>query len=161
MEVEVKYSEALIRKATIRFWVRFIAWDGFLAVAVLAMTVAYLAISGDRTWVIGFLGGLLLLVVVIGGAVYFTYLRRALAALRQMPSQTAIFSFDDKGVSCRSDLGSSQLNWSAIVKLWRFNEVWLLFVSKGVYMTLPTDCLTDETRQLILTKLAACGSKVV
>jgi hypothetical protein len=78
-----------------------------------------------------------------------------------MSDPSAIFTFTDAGVSAKTDLGSSELNWRCITKVWMFPEAWLLFVDKGLYITVPTAGLPDQARELIRNKVGACGGKVV
>ena len=153
LQITVKYSAALIKTTTARFWLKFIGWDGFLAFGILAAISAYLVYIGDRSWQVGLFGGLLLICVVLAATIYLTYLRRSMAVFKQMPNPTATFTFDQTGLSYITDVGSSQLKWTAIVKIWRFPEAWLLFVSKGMYITLPVDGLTDDIQQLIIAKI--------
>lgn len=161
MEIRAQYNEALIGIATKRFWVRFIGWHGFLVVGILAASVAYLLlVEGASALAIGF-SGVLGLAIFVGSSVYFVYRNRALATFRRMEKPEAIIGLDPEGISTRSDLGGGDLKWRAITKVWVFPEVWLLFVSKGMYITIPTDSMTPDAQSFIREKVEEHGGRVV
>ena len=161
MEIRVRYSEALIKRITRRFWVRFIGWHGFAAVGLMSAALAYLVAVGDRSWYVPAFGAVLAVGVFVGTAVYFVYRQRAMSTLQRMADPTAIFTFSDSGFSSRSELGGGDLSWRAVTQVWAFPEAWLLFVSKGIYVTIPTESLPEGTRQLIRAKVREQGGKVV
>ena len=161
VEIHAQYNEALIGIATKRFWVRFIGWHGFLVVGILAAYVAYLlVVEGASAIAIG-LSGVLGLATFVGSAVYFVYRNRALATFRRMGKPEAMFSLGPEGISSRSDLGGGDLKWRGITQVWVFPEVWLLFVSKGVYFTIPTDSMTPDAQSFIREKVEEHGGRVV
>jgi hypothetical protein len=53
----------------------------------------------------------------------------------------------------KSGLGKVELPWTAVKKVWRFPEVWLLFFDGGGYSTLPTAQLDPELRAFILDRI--------
>ena len=161
MEIRARYSEALINQVTRRFWVKVIGWHGFAAVGVMSVLLAYLVVAGDRSWYVGAFGTVLVVAVVVGAAVYLLYRRRAISTFRKMADPTVLFAFSDSGFSTRSELGGGDLSWRAVTEVWTFPEAWLVFVSKGVYVTIPSESLNDETRQFIRAKVREHGGKVV
>jgi hypothetical protein len=161
MQIEATYSEELVKRATMRFWVRLIGWHGFAVTALMAIAIAYLFASGDTSWYVTLSGCVLALALVVGSAAYFVYRHRALTTLRRMSRPTASITLTDAGLSTKSDLGGGDLSWRAITRVWRFPEVWLLFVAKGSYFTIPTEALTDEVRKFIETKVHEHGGRIV
>ncbi len=161
MQIQVRYTEALVKRATMRFWTRFIGWQRVVVLVLLAVLLTHLIIVGDSSWYVGVLGSVLAIAVISGSSVYFVYRRRALATLRRMNEPTATFSFSDTGLSTRSNLGGGDIAWRAVTRVWTFPEVWLLFVAKGMYITIPTESLTDDVRQFITNKVREHGGKVL
>jgi YcxB-like protein len=161
VEIRARYSEALITRVTRRFWVRLIGWHGFAAVALMSAALAYLVAAGDRSWYVSAFGTVLAVGIVVGTAVYFVCRHRAMSTFRKMADPTALFTFSESGFSSRSDLGGGDLSWRAVTQVWTFPEAWLVFVSKGTYVTIPTDSLTEVTQQFIRAKVREHGGKVV
>ncbi|GAD03410.1 hypothetical protein AALB_3490 [Agarivorans albus MKT 106] len=60
-----------------------------------------------------------------------------------------------------SGAGSSEIEWSLIKQVWKFDGLWLLFFSAGEFMTLPTENISGENLEFILTRLEEVGAKVV
>jgi YcxB-like protein len=161
VEIRAEYTEALIARATKRFWVRFIDWHGFAAIAVAAVLVVYLfVVDGPTATVLAF-AGVLVFAIAVGTAVYYVYRNRALSVFRRMGTPHAVFKFTDEGISTRSDLGGGDMSWRGITKVWVFPEVWLIFMAKGAYVTIPTNAMTPDVRSLIRAKVLEHGGKVV
>ena len=78
-----------------------------------------------------------------------------------MAEPTVNFGLSDAGILVRSDLGGGDISWRAITKVWVFPEVWLIFVAKGSYITIPTESLTEEARNFIHNKVQEYGGKIV
>jgi hypothetical protein len=161
MQIQVTFTEALVKRTVRRFWTRLIGWHGFAIVAFLAVVIAYLLAVGDSSWLVPALGTLLGIAVLVGSSVYFVYRHRALSTLRRMAQPTALVTFTDTGVATRSDLGGGDVSWRAITQVWKFPEVWLLFVAKGTYFMIPTEALADDVRKFICDKVREHGGKVV
>ena len=159
-EVKAKYDEALVRTATRRFLTKFLGWDYPAVLIVLLASLIVLLCLGSRGWFVGAIGAVFVIGTLVAVTVWVTFHRRALGALRRMSEPSASFVFDDDGITVASDLGSGTIKWQAVQKLWCFSEVWLIFVGKGAYSTLPTACLTSDARQFIVEKLHEHGTKI-
>jgi hypothetical protein len=159
-EITVTYTESLVRTATRRFLVKFLGWD-YLAVCLLMLIcLGVLVALGQRGWFVGAAGAVLALAILVAVSVIIGYHRRATSALRKMRTPQAKWVFDDDGIAVESDVSAGRAKWRAIEKLWCFPEVWLLFVARGVYSTLPVDALSEETKAFILHKLQEAGAKI-
>ncbi len=159
VEIAVEYTEKLICRTTRRFWLRWLGWRYFVTlVLALALTLC-LWISGYHTCcaVLGTATALLLAVGVFG---YFIYRKRALATYLRMETPESTFRFGDDEVSIQSELGESRVKWKVFTKVWRFPEVWLLFSGDRSYVTLPTQPLSPDVKQFIITKVEENGGKV-
>ena len=159
-EITVTYTESLVRTATRRFLMKLLGWD-YLAVCLLMLAgLGVLVALGQRGWFVGAVGAVLALAVLVAASTTIAYHRRATSALRKMKTPQAKWVFDDEGIAVESDVSAGRVKWRAIEKLWCFPDVWLLFVAKGVYSTLPANDLPDETKAFILNKLQEAGAKI-
>jgi len=158
---ELHYSETLIRKAVWAFWRRTMGWRFFVAVALLLVALVYLVASGDRSWLVGVFASVLGLAGAFAVALYVVHYRGSITRLRRMRSPQGTFEVGDDRFRVASDLGSSELSWSAVTEVWRFPEFWLLFLSRAQFITLPLADLDSEARELILSRVKSHGAKVV
>ncbi len=78
----------------------------------------------------------------------------------QMESQEAEWSFSDDFFSVKSDIGNAEFKWLAIKKLWKFNDVWLIFYANQSYSTLPVNDMSEEIMIFIQNKIISHGGKV-
>jgi hypothetical protein len=160
MQIQARYTESLICRVAMRFWVRYIAWHRLALMAIMVACLVYLLMIGDDSWCVPIFGTVLVFGIATGCAIYFVNRHRSLATLRRMAEPVVTFDFSDTGISIRSDLGGGDVSWRAITKVWKFPEAWLLFVAKGSYFTIPTESLTDEVRQFIKQKIKEHGAKI-
>jgi hypothetical protein len=156
-EVTVRYSRELIRYAVRRFWVRSIGVGGFISFAVALLTFFYFLIAGDRSWLLGFLGSVAGLCLLIGVMSYHIYLSRSMEKFKRMETPTAKFRFTDDRIGIESDIGWTELSWKMIEKVWTYPGVWLVFIAKQGYVTLPTADIEEELRQFITRKIRESG----
>jgi hypothetical protein len=120
----------------------------------------YLLAVGEYDWLTGVFGSLLGLTTVFVVAFSIACYRRMLAAFRKMKTPRAQWVFDDAGISVQSDMSTGSIRWPIVERLWRFPEVWLFFVAKGVYSTLPVSCLSEELQAFILQKAQEAGTRI-
>ena len=64
----VVYDRDVVAEAARRYVIRSIRWDGFAAFFLLLGVLAYLVAAGDRSWVVGLVAAVVLLMVVVGVA---------------------------------------------------------------------------------------------
>jgi len=93
-------------------------------------------------------------------AVYIVNLRRSLKRLRRMKVPEATLELGEERFRVTSDIGSSEIEWSLISQVWRFEKVWLLFFSAGEFMTIPIAEFTPESKEFIVSKAEANGAKI-
>jgi len=106
-------------------------------------------------------GGAVLVVAVLAiVGLYTVYYRRSISVYRQMPDKASTFTFDDDVLSFRSQVASGTIKWQLIREVWCFSDAWLLFTSKGAYMTLPVSGMTDEAKEFVVSRVKAAGGKV-
>ncbi len=158
-EVTVRYSPELIKLAVWKFWARSIGLGGFLAFAVACVAFVYFLMAGDRSWLLGFLGAIVGLGLIVGILSYFIYLNRSMEKFKRMEAPTAKFRFTDERIGIESNIGWTELSWKMIEKIWKYPTVWLVFIAKQGYVTLPTADLDEELRQFITLKVKESGGK--
>ena len=156
---KVVYERDVISEAARRFVLRSIRWDGFAVFFALVAALGYLLATGDRSWIVGAVGAVVLLMAIFGVALYVVPYRRSLARFEGMSAKTAELSFTESGVRMTSDLGQQEFRWQLIDRVWTYPRVWLLFVS-GTYMTLPPGNLDQETKTFVLDHIKQHGGRV-
>ena len=159
-QAPITYTRPIIRKAVGHFWFRFIAWHGFAVIAISVIGTVVLAAIGNRTWMVGALGALGLVLLTTSSAVYVVFLRRSMWKFDRMTTKSVVFTFSDDRFTTASDLGSSDLSWKAIEKIWQIPEVWLLFAGKTTYVTLPVAGIDQSTQNFIVEQVVRHGGRV-
>ena len=155
----VVYDRDVIAEAARRFAFRSIRWDGFAVFFLMVGVLAYLIATGDRSWIVGLVGAVVLFAAIVGVALFLVPYRRSLARFERMSTKTADLSFTESGLQMTSDLGTQEFRWQLVERAWTYPRVWLLFVS-GTYMTLPPRNLDDETKRFILEQIKRHGGRV-
>jgi len=158
--IRLHYSEALIRRAVQRFWWRTTGWRYVGAFLVVAGSFFYLLWSGDRSWWVGLFGAVLALAVVFAVALYAIHYRASVGRFRRMRTPEATIELGEERFRVSSDVGTSELAWSAVTEVWLFPEFLLLFFSAAQFITIPTADLDTNSRDFILAKARANGAKV-
>jgi hypothetical protein len=159
-QTTVTYTREIIRKAVGHFWLRFIAWHGFAAIAFCIVGTIVLAVAGNRSWLVGALGAIGLMLLTTSTGVYVAFLKRSMWKFNRMASKSVVFTFADERFTVVSDLGSSELSWKAIEQVWRFPELWLLFASKTTYITLPIADIDPSAKDFIIEQVVRHGGRV-
>lgn len=158
--VKLHYSEALVRRAAWSFWRRITGWRYFLALALLLASLIHSVANGDRSWWVGMCASVLGLSLIFAMALYFIHFRGAITRFRRMRSPEATFEAGADRFRITSDVGSSELSWSAVTEIWQFADYWLLFFSRAQFITLPLADLDHEAQELVLDRARSHGAKI-
>jgi hypothetical protein len=158
--IRLHYSEGLIRRAVQAFWWRTTGWRYVGAFLVVLGSFSYLLWSGDRSWVVGLSGSGLVLAVAFAVALYAIHYRASVGRFRRMRKPEANIELGEERFRVSSDVGTSELAWSAVTEVWLFPEFLLLFLSAAHFITLPTADLDTNSRDFILAKARSNGAKV-
>jgi len=159
--ITLRYSEGLLRRAVRAFWWRTTGWTYVAAFVLLLCSFSYLLWIGDRSWLVGVWGAVLGLAVTFGIALYAIHYRGTIGRLRRMRKPEATIELGEERFRLSSDVGTSELAWSAVTEVWSFPEFLLVFLSKAQFITLPTSDLGTQARDFILGKVMANGVKIV
>lgn len=157
MQIKLHYSESLIRSAVAAFWWRTVGLKFVLAFLSLAAGVGYLLLAGDRSWFVGAIGTVLVLALALVAALYVVHLRGSIARFRRMNAKEATLVAESDKLVLASDVGSSELRWSAVADVWRFKEFWLLFFSRAQFVTLPVADLDVGAQEFIAERVRSHG----
>lgn len=160
MQIKLHYTESLIRSAVVAFWWRTVGWKFLLAFFMLAGGVAYLLVAGDRSRFVGALGAVLGLALALVTVLYLMHFRGSLARFRRMGSKEATLVAESDMLVLTSDVGSSELRWSAVGEIWRFEKFWLLFFSRAQFVTLPLADLDAGAKEFIEERVRKHGGTV-
>ena len=159
-EAKTEYSSALITRAAWTFWMKKHRNDAVLSIIALIVVLYFFLIERNENWFVGFM---LAVATIYVGAVYggfLAYRRSSLALLRAMGSSEATWSFSENGIFCESGAGKAEMKWTAIDRLWRFREFWLLIYANGTYSTLPASPLSEDAKTFIEGKVRQAGGQV-
>lgn len=159
-EINLKYSEPIIRKAIRAYWWKNVGPLFPIIALLLTVFVIYRVVEGDRSWFIGGLGTLVLISFTIMTALYFVDLRRSLNRLRRMKTPEAILELGEDRFKVISDVGSSEIKWDLITNIWRFKHVWLILFSASEFMTLPIEGISEQSKAFIVKKAEENGAKI-
>jgi hypothetical protein len=156
----LRYTETLVRRAIWAFWWRSTGYLFFVTLFMLLAVFVYLFAIGDRSWWLGALGTVLGAGALVAATLYVVHFQRSMTRFRRMKSKEATFEICDDRFRMTSDVGSTELSWSVITKVWTFPEFWLLFYSAAQFTILPLDDLSLDKQAMILVRLKSHGAEV-
>jgi hypothetical protein len=78
-----------------------------------------------------------------------------------METPEAEFRFTDDRIGIESDIGWTELSWKMIEKVWKYPTVWLVFIAKQGYVTLPAAGIDEESQQFITRKIQQNGGAAI
>jgi hypothetical protein len=143
VQFTIQYDEAVMRSAVNTFMKRRLSSGlgalGVLAVAVTIVALVFLLWDGDRSWVVGAVGTVLLLFVAIFGSIWrwrHVDMQDKIAAI---PSKQAVVTLANESMSIETEAGATSLPWTTFTELWQLERSWLLFLAPNNFITLPTD----------------------
>jgi hypothetical protein len=152
--ITVKYTRASMLQATTCFWKRFFGLKGLAVLVALWVCVGLLWTVAPHDWLTIALLTSAVLIQVLGVGAYFGYRHRVLAYLARLDDGVVEYRFDEEGLGWSSNLGASTLKWATFERLWKFPDVWLLFISKQQYIVLPVDQLPSDALDLVDSRVA-------
>ena len=152
--ITVKYTRASMLQATTCFWKRFFGLKGLAVLVALWVCVGLLWTAAPRDWLTIALVTSAVLVQILAIGVYLSHRHRVLANLARLDDGVMEFRFGEEGLGLSSSLGTSMLKWATFERLWKFPDVWLLFISKQQYIVLPVDQLPSDALDQVDSRVA-------
>ena len=159
-QAKLQYDASLLREALLGFWWRTVTGHLLIALAACIAGFGYFWVSGDRSWIVGAFGTVLLFAVGMIAAVYFSHSANMKRKFKDMGAPEALFTASESSFSVTSSAGSSTIPWSAVTNVWKFERCWLLLFSKAQFITVPLADVPEEMRAFVLRRVAAAGAKV-
>lgn len=159
-EITLIYSEELLKKAVRSFWWRSIGPFFILVLSAMLAGTIYFVLKGERSWIVGAMGSVVLIGFLFLAALYINHYRNTLGKFREMNGSNSTFRMNPDVFEVESSIGKSTMNWSNVSELWQFKEYWLVFLSKAQFFTLPLSCLSQAERELIINHIKAAGGKI-
>lgn len=156
----LRYSDTLIRQAARARWWKLVGPGFLLALFVLTVSVGYWISTGNRSWYVGALGSLVLLGFTMITTLYVVHLRGSMGRFRRMGRPQAVLEVSDERFRVISDIGTSEIVWSLIRKIWCYETFWLLIFSQSESMILPVEDLPEDIQDFIRRKVVENGGKV-
>jgi hypothetical protein len=154
------YTEELVAQAVRLYWRKTVGLRLLFAVALMISFLTWRLIDGDRSWIVGLVGAVVLLGVFVPLAVYVTHYRNSMGKFREMSQPTAELVADQDAITLSSERGSSALKWELVKEVWRFETVWLLLFSKAQFVTLPLADVPEPMQGFILERVRRSGGKI-
>ena len=158
--VRLRYDEALLRAAVLRFWWDGVGWRLVAAGIVVAACLVFLLGRGDRSWFVGVLATVLGLAVAFVVALYAVHYREALRKFRAMGAPEATLTATDASFTLASGAGTSTLAWSTVAEIRRYPQFWLLLFSAAQFVTLPLADFPPAARAFVEQRVAAAGGRI-
>jgi len=159
-EAKLQYDSSLLREALLGFWWRSVTGRLLVALTVGFSGFIYFWLSGDRSWLIGVFGAVLMFGISMIVAVYLVHASNMKKKLKDMGAPEATFRAMEASFSIESGAGSSMLPWSSVTEVWKFKRCWLLIFSRAQFITVPLANVPEEMRAFILQRVTAAGGKV-
>lgn len=157
-EFTVRYSEALVRRSVGRYF-RYLlqsqlGWVVYLLVAALIGYFIYAVVINDRSWFIGALGAVLVLLGMFVVAAYRAQLGHSMARLRSMNEPLAHVTVTEEALTLSSDAGSNTIPWNQFSTILEFSDCWIFALKQRSMFTLPIQGVDGTTLQFMRSKVA-------
>jgi hypothetical protein len=159
-EFSYELSEDLLGRGARRYLVQRFGWRIFVGPALLLVVLLPVCESEGGGFVCGAGAGLLLFYVLFLVATNLSISRRAGLLARRLGSREAHCMLTDEGIGLENALSHSFLKWPMIQKVVRSTDVWLLFLNRAQYVTLPGAPLDGEAGHFIETRVSAAGGEL-
>ena len=109
MQTKFTYTEAFLRRAIFRYWLRFIGSRGFSLIGIISASSIWAVCCQDEPALMCVCVVVWLMVLSVAAGVYFTMRRRTLEKLRRMNDPTAEVTISSDEFRLKSSLGDSRL----------------------------------------------------
>lgn len=153
---KVLYNEAMLKegiKAVLRRRAREMGRMFWMVYALLSCLTAYFLWSGDRSWVVGILLSVIVLVPLVLFFLMRTYFQQTMGRFARMRRPEGFFALREDELSVSSDVGQSRFGWSHVIYVWEWSEAWIFFLAPGNFFFLPLAGVPPEALAFIREKV--------
>lgn len=158
--IKLKYREEKIKETIRAYFIKKIGIGLPLVTVLMTIFIIYRIIQGDRSWYVGLVAGVVVSGFILLVSSYLIHIRRSVSRLRRMKTPEAIMEISPEQFRIKSDVGATEIKWSQLSHVQRFPGAWLLFFAGNDFMTLPLEGLSEESKQLVLSKAESNGAKI-
>ena len=156
--VSIEYDRALVRRALNLYVFRRLGPLSFVALALVAASLAFTLATDSWTWVDSLMSCVVAVFIGLVALAYVTRWRASSAFFGGAERASVDFDFDEEGVRMRSHMGESMLVWGAFDEILRFDGLWLLVYARSGYVTLPLEQVPEGCRALIASRVGSADA---
>jgi len=113
----------------------------------------FLLWRGDRSWLVGLLGTVVLFSCVFMAAMYSIHMKNSTARLDATGNSTATMELSEDTLRLQSQAGASELPYDSVSDVWFREDYWILFLGTNQFFTIPTKNLDADTSRFLRSKL--------
>ena len=158
-ELVLRFDEASCRAAVARYWQGQFGWRTIVEVSI-GTVILIVAATYSMGWLTGALGALVFMYAALSFYAYAYQRKRIFGLCRMMKDPEVRWTLNENSLATKSSVGQSEMPWSSITELWKFNDIWLLFVSRNAFITLPLDGVSDSAKAFLESKIVSPQGKV-
>ena len=158
--ITLHYTKSLVTTAVNRFWLRTVGVPFIVAYALMVLFFGYLVAGGNRSWLVGALGAILVIAFALLAAIYNRHYRDSIQRFQNLGSEEAVLEFDDAMFRLSSEIGKSEMKWDVVSEVWIFPEFWLVLMTRAQFFTLPTADMNESVQGFLRSRFEAVGAKV-
>jgi len=160
MEVELTYTDALLRRVVRRWWLREVG--PFLAIGLIGLggPTVDLAVHGDRSWLVGVFSAFLFAVVYHSLRLRALHLRHARQALQRLPDGRMLLRVSEQGLTFDAPAHTVLLRWNALSEIRTNPDHWMLFRARNDFSIVPLGSLSNELQRRLLGRFRDAGVQV-
>lgn len=143
--ITVDISERQYRLGLRRFWMRGFGYRSIRFTVLMALGLILLGFAGmHRPILLCVCGGFFAFLMLVAISSYVRYMRNYMDWWRKMEDHTVRWEFGEAGVKRTNELATNEFKWRVFEKIWKYPDMWLLFVAKSQFLILPTNTCSPE-----------------
>lgn len=158
--IDLQYSEALIRRVLLKWWARAVGPWLLVGLAAFGAPLLFGLVQGDRSWRVGALGAVIAVLLVLAQQVHRAHLRHSLARLRLLDDGRITLDVSDESLTFRSAAGTMLVRWQNLQEVRVEADYWLLLRAPNDFSTLPTRNIEPALQAALLDRFRAAGVRI-
>ena len=159
-EFSYQITDGLMRAGTRRFILHHFGWRVPLATLVLLLLLIPVCGSSDD-FVCGLFVGAIMLLYLLVAMSWVVGRLRGVQMARKLSTRTATCAITDEALELENALARAAIKWPLVQKVVRTREVWLFFLARHQYFSLPADKLAGAPGEFLASRVKAAGGKVI